>query len=54
MDTVARDDDLHHQMDIYECIEVCDAETAMVDRQGDGCAEVDCGTGSLQGLHLLR
>lgn len=50
----AREGNLGYQMDIYECIEVCDAETAMVDRQGNAQAEDEERSRFMRELHLLR
>lgn len=53
-DMGARVGNIGYQMDIYECLEVIDAEAAMVERQGAACDEVDLRSGFVRGMHLLR
>lgn len=54
MDMEAREGNIGYQLDIYECLEIVNAEAAMVDRQRDAGHQGDSGSGSVHGLHLLR
>jgi hypothetical protein len=41
-------------MDVFDCLEVIDAETSMADRQGNAEDRDNEGAGLLRELHLLR
>jgi len=53
-DTGVPDDNVGHQLDIYECLEIVNAETTMVNRQGDAGDSNQTRSGYVCELHILR